>query len=341
MEPGGHHDHGLSLATNLVPGYIAELLQHDSRFLRDVVGVQRLKLADRSDTGGGVQLRVIGNGLGDLVVHVVGHVVLQHIQNKAFLDGLPHGVHMEWMVFAVFIPLAEHLQRFVLWGSGKGEEGQILVNTLSGQFIQQLVLIVLALGLLLILLLGVLLQNSLSISQRPFQFAGGVAGLGRMSLVHDDRKPLIAGAYFSVDDRELLKGGDYDARSGLYGLTELLGVLVDLLHHARHMVKLIDSVLQLTVQHPVVSDDDDGLEDFLVVVIMQASEPVSQPRNGIGLAGTGAVLNQIVLARAVSLYIGQQLSHHIQLVIPGEDHPLGLHLAGLFVLLLLQVEVFM
>ena len=53
------------------------------------------------------------------------------------------------------------------------------------------------------------------------------------------------------------------------------------------------------------------------------------------------MLNQIVLARAVSLYIGQQLSHHIQLVIPGEDHPLGLHLAGLFVLLLLQVEVFM
>ena len=107
------------------------------------------------------------------------------------------------------------------------------------------------------------------------------------------------------------------------------------------MVELIDGILQLTVQHPAVSDDDDGLEDFLVVVIMQTAEPVGQPRNGIGLAGTGAVLNQIVLARAVSLYIGQQLGHHIQLVIPGEDHPLGLYFAGLFVFLLLQMEVFM
>ena len=56
---------------------------------------------------------------------------------------------------------------------------------------------------------------------------------------------------------------------------------------------------------------------------------------------TSAVLNQIVLARAVSLYIGQQLGHHIQLVIPGKNHPLGLYLAGLFVPLLLQVKVFM
>ena len=107
------------------------------------------------------------------------------------------------------------------------------------------------------------------------------------------------------------------------------------------MVKLIDGVLQLTVQHPAVCDDDDGLEDLLVVVIVQAGETVSQPGNGVGLAGTGAVLNEIVLAGAIGLYIGQQLGHHIQLVIPWEDHPLGLYLAGLFILLLLQVEVFM
>ena len=53
------------------------------------------------------------------------------------------------------------------------------------------------------------------------------------------------------------------------------------------------------------------------------------------------MLNKIILAGAVGFYIGQQLGHHIQLVIPGENHPLGLHFTGLFVLLLLQVEVFM
>ena len=341
MEPGGRYNHGLGLAANLVPSYIAELLQHDSRFLRDVVGVQRLKLANSTDTSGGIQLRVVRDGLGDLIVHVIGHVVLQYIQNKAFLNGLPHGVHMEGMVFAVFIPLAEHLQRFVLGGGRKGEEGQVFMNPLGGQFIQQLVLVVLALGLLFIFLLGILLKNFLGIGQRPFQFTGGVAGLGGVGLVHNNRKPLAAGAHFFVDDRELLEGGNNDACPGLNGLPELLGVLVDFLHHARHMVKLIDGVLQLTVQHPAVGNDDDRLEDFLVVVIVQTGEPMGQPGNGIGFAGTGAVLNEIVLAGAIGLYICQQLGHHIQLVVPGEDHPLGLHLAGFFVLFLLQVEVFM
>ena len=95
------------------------------------MGVQRFKLPDSTHTSGGVQLRVIGDGFGNLKVHVVGHVVLQHIQNKAFLDGLPHGIHMEGVVFAALIPLAEHLQRFVLGGSRKGEEGQIFVDTLG------------------------------------------------------------------------------------------------------------------------------------------------------------------------------------------------------------------
>ena len=341
MEPGGRHDHGLSLAADLVSGYIAELLQHDSRFLRDIMGMQRLKLANSTDTGGGVQLRVVRDGLGNLVVHVIGHVVLQHIQNKAFLDGLPHGIHMEGMIFAILIPLAKHLQRFVLGGGRKGEEGQVFMNPLGSQFIQQLVLIVLALGFLLVLLFGVLLQNFLGIGQRPFQLAGSVAGLGGMGLVHNNRKPLISGAHFLIDDRELLEGSNNDARPGLDGLPELLGVLVDFLHYARHMVKLIDGVLQLAVQHPAVGDDNDRLEDLLVMVIVQAGEPVGQPGDGIGLTGTGAVLNEIVLAGAVGLYICQKLGHHIQLVVPGEDHPLGLHLAGLFVLLLLQVEVFM
>ena len=162
-----------------------------------------------------------------------------------------------------------------------------------------------------------------------------------MGFVHNDCKSLIARAHFFVDNRKLLKGGDDNTRPGFDGLPELLGVLVDLLHHARHMVKLIDGVLQLAVQHPAVGDDDNGLEDFLIAVIVQTGEPMGQPGDGVGLAGTGAVLNKIILAGAVGFYIGQQLGHHIQLVIPGENHPLGLHFTGLFVLLLLQVEVFM
>jgi len=83
------------------------------------------------------------------------------------------------------------------------------------------------------------------------------------------------------------------------------------------------------------------LKDLLIVIVVQAGEPMGQPGNGVGLARTGAVLNEIVLAGAIGLNIGQKLGHHIQLVIPREDHTLRLHLAGLFVLLLLQMKVFM
>ena len=53
------------------------------------------------------------------------------------------------------------------------------------------------------------------------------------------------------------------------------------------------------------------------------------------------MLNEIVSAGAVGLHIGQQLGHHVQLMIPGEDHALGFDFAGLFVPLLLQMEVFL
>ena len=48
---------------------------------------------------------------------------------------------MEGMVFAVFIPLAEHLQRFIFRSGSKGEEGQVFMDALGGQLIQQLVLL--------------------------------------------------------------------------------------------------------------------------------------------------------------------------------------------------------
>ena len=96
---------------------------------------------------------------------------------------------------------------------------------------------------------------------------------------------------------------------------------------------------QLAVQHPAVGDDDNGLEDLLVPGVMQPRQAMRQPGNGVGLARARAVLDEVVAPGAVSPHVLQQLGHHVQLVIPGEDHPLGLYRAGLFVLLHLQVEV--
>ena len=70
-----------------------------------------------------------------------------------------------------------------------------------------------------------------------------------------------------------------------------------------------------------------------VVVLAQADELVGQPGDGVGLAAAGRVLDQVALARAVLPGVGQELAHHVELVVAREDlRPLLL--AGLLVLLL-------
>ena len=53
---------------------------------------------------------------------------------------------------------------------------------------------------------------------------------------------------------------------------------------------------------------------------MQAAQAVGKPRNRIRLAGTGAVLNQIIMSRPIFPYIPKQLCDDIQLVIAGKYH---------------------
>ena len=106
------------------------------------------------------------------------------------------------------------------------------------------------------------------------------------------------------------------------------------------MVKLIDRVLQLAIQHTTVGNDNNRLKDFSVVVIMQPGKPVRQPGNRIGFTGTGTVLNQIIFTGAIGFDIFQQLCHHIQLMIPWKDHPFRLDFT-FFILFLFQMKVLM
>ena len=42
-----------------------------------------------------VQFRIVLDGLFELIVGLVGHVVLEHVQDEAFLDGLTHRIEVE------------------------------------------------------------------------------------------------------------------------------------------------------------------------------------------------------------------------------------------------------
>ena len=81
------------------------------------------------------------------------------------------------------------------------------------------------------------------------------------------------------------------------------------------MLHTHDGFLELAVDHHTVSHDDDIIENDFVVRIMQRSQPVRQPSDGVCLAGTGAVLDQIVLRGAVHADIGEKFADDIQLVV--------------------------
>ena len=120
---GGGNNHHFTPAADLVSGGFPEGLHDDLCLLGDVIRMQLLIFADHLSCTAGGHIRVIFGGFDDFEAGVIGHIVLEYIQNKAFLNGLPHTVNVERMKAAVLIFRAEQFQRLVLGRCGKGKEG--------------------------------------------------------------------------------------------------------------------------------------------------------------------------------------------------------------------------
>lgn len=323
---GGRNHHHLAPAVDLGAGGGHEGLHNDFGFLPDVLRVELLVLLDDLAGSGGGHLRVLRGGVGDLETGLVGHVVLQHVQDKALLDGLVHTVDMEGAEGAVLHGLAEHLQRRVLRRGGEGEEGQVLVLAVGQQLPDQLVL---GVHLLLrhALRLSVFLQCVPQIRQGRLQLLGAGAGLRGVGFVADDGEvPALGSVHLFIDDRELLQGRDDDPCAVVDSVLQGLGglVLADGLHSAQGVVKTGDRGLELGVQHPAVRDHDYAGKNRPVVGVMQGGQPIGGPGDGVGLAGACAVLDQIVVAGAVFIHVVHQHPHHVQLMKAGEDQPVAL-----------------
>ena len=105
------------------------------------------------------------------------------------------------------------------------------------------------------------------------------------------------------------------------------------------MLHAHNGFLKLAVDHNAVSDDDDIIKNNFVICIVQRSEAVRQPCDRVRFAGACAVLDQIVLRRAILLHIRQQLADHVKLVIPGKDNIFGLlRLSGQLILAFLGFD---
>ncbi len=88
------------------------------------------------------------------------------------------------------------------------------------------------------------------------------------------------------------------------------------------MLELVDRLLQLLVEYCAVGDDDDGVEDLALRVVVQAGQPVGEPGDRVGLAGAGRVLDQVGVPRPLVTGRGEETVDGLPLVVAREDQRL-------------------
>ena len=150
---------------------------------------------------------------------------------------------------------------------------------------------------------------------------------GGMCLIDNNRKTLVFQPCNAIHDiREFLDCGGDDFCIAVQCNGKVGGVAF-IVHHtdkSGFVLHAHNGLLKLTVNDNTVGDDDDIIKNNFVICIVQRSEAVCQPCDGVCFAGACAVLYQIILRRAVFTHIRQQLANHIELMIPREYDILGL-----------------
>ena len=312
LDPVGDH-HRPRLAADLVLGQhlLVEVVHHNLGLEADRVVVALdvapqllLRLVH-------VELRVVLDRLGELVVAHHRRVVRQHVQDEALLDRLLHGVAVKGAMLdravRLRLRLAENFQGLVLGRGGEGEVARVG---------EQLVRLHQAVDLVLE---GLLLALRAGLGERLRHRRAGAAALAGVRFVDDDGEalPALLIANFVQNERELLDRRDDDLLPGRDEATQIAranGVA----HRRAHLGVLANGGANLSVENAPVGDHDDGIEDRRTVP-RQPDQLMRQPGDGVALAAARRVLDQIARARALRRYIGEQSSHHVKLMVARPD----------------------
>ena len=108
-----------------------------------------------------------------------------------------------------------------------------------------------------------------------------------MGLVDDDGELTATELlHILLCKEELLDGADDDTLFIVDGFRKAAGVLliINSFHQTNLVFKAVDGVLQLAVQYHAVGDHNNGIEQAIVLHIVNGGKTVSNPRNGVGLA---------------------------------------------------------
>ncbi len=156
--------------------------------------------------------------------------------------------------------------------------------------------------------------------------AGGRACLGGVGLVGYHSESAVSEGGVLADlvyhERKRLQRHDDYRGFGAECLDQLLGLhalALDAHDHAFLVLELIDRFLQLRVEHGAVGDDDHGVEHLLLLLVVQACQPVCQPGNRVRLARACGVLDQVVMPRSLPTTGVHQLIDGFPLVVTRED----------------------
>ena len=161
------------------------------------------------------------------------------------------------------------MKRFIFWGCSKCKEGKIIVLPLRRKFVENLILLIGRIGFQFAFKTCIFLKRNRCICQSFLEFSCRFTGLRRMCFVNNDCKIMFLTHNFFIDNRELLQCRYNNGGTIINSVFELCGVLIDLLYNAVNVIKLINGILQLTVKHFAVGNNNNRAEDLLVKIIVK------------------------------------------------------------------------
>src|SRR5258708_5077290 len=122
MEARTGHNHGFGFAVDKVCNLFVEMIEHNRNLLRNSLLVKVYKRFEQQSSFGAIIVRVGLDLFEQAPVGFVGCIVFQHIKNKTFFYGLPHGIEAECLISSTLTRNAEEFEGF---GFGGGREGKI------------------------------------------------------------------------------------------------------------------------------------------------------------------------------------------------------------------------
>ena len=201
---------------------------------------------------------------------------------------------MEGMERTIGPFFAKDFERLILGRCSEGIETQILMLTCGNKLLEELIVLGIELAFCLTFKLCILSQSLGRISQRHLQLHCTFTGLATVSFINDNSEGFAGGiANQIVNNRELLKRGNDNAFTVLNSLQKILGafLFVNENNAAQGVIKAVNGILQLAVEHLTVGNDNNGIINRLIFCIVQACKTVSRPSDTVGFARTCAMLN--------------------------------------------------